>query len=298
MGKAFNAARVKALVALLQPERRTRVIEVGANPVNSNPYGGLLLLGLCEVWGFEPEERAFARLTAKPGETYLPYAVGDGSTGTFYVCRVPSLSSLLPPDPRTTGFFARLAAPTLVEATFPVKTVRIDDLDEVPEFDLLKIDVQGGELQVFDGAREKLRQVAAVITEVAFVPLYVGQPLLDAQMAALREAGLDFHKFLFTKGFSLRGGLNGELDKRRHDNQLLDGDAVFIRSLRFAEDIGSEKLKHLAILADAVFESFDVALRCLDHLVARGQVDAGRALTYAQALPDRAVRGMAKEVVP
>jgi FkbM family methyltransferase len=293
LGKHFDSARAAALVDLLRPARLTRVVEVGANPVNANPYSALMRMGQAEVWGFEPDERAFARLMPGDRETYLPHAVGDGTPGTFHICRVPSLSSLLPPDPRTTAFFARLERPTTVERTVPIETVRIDDVDAVPEFDLLKIDVQGGELQVYEGAREKLGKVAAVIAEVAFVPLYVGQPLLDAQMACLRESGLDFHKFLFLKGFSLRGGLNTRLDKARHDNHLLDGDAVFIRSLRTPEVITTETLKHLAVLAETVFESFDVTLRCLDLLIARGAIDAGAAEAYARRLPDQGAEGTA-----
>ena len=37
MGAQFNAERFDILVALLAPERRTRVVEVGANPINENP---------------------------------------------------------------------------------------------------------------------------------------------------------------------------------------------------------------------------------------------------------------------
>lgn len=285
----FDAARAEALIALLAPARRTRVVEVGANPINDNPYADLLALGACDVWGFEPEEKAFARLTPGPHETYLPYAVGDGSAGTLHVCRAVSLSSLLPPDRRTTEFFARLNGPSTVEQLVPVQTRRLDDLDELPPFDLMKIDVQGGELQVFAGAVEKLKTAVAVITEVAFVPLYQDQPLLDAQMAALRDVGMDFHKFLFLKGFSLRGGLNTLLDKTGHDNQLLDGDAVFLRSLRTPEAIETEALKHLAILAETVFHSHDVALRCLDLLIARGAVDGVAAHDYAAQLPGQAI---------
>jgi len=298
MGKLFDKGRAEVLIALLAEARRTRVVEVGANPINENRYGDLLAMGACDVWGFEPEERAFARLTPGPRETYLPVAVGDGRPGVFHVCKSISLSSLLEPDPATPAFFQRLNGPTAVERRIPVGTVRIDDLEDIPEFDLLKIDVQGGELQVYEGARRKPGSFSSVIAEVGFVPLYKDQPLLDAQMAYLRESGLDLHKFLFLKGFSLRGGLNTGLNKQGHANQPLDGDAVFLRSLRAPATIGNETLKHMAILADTVFESFDVALRCIDHLLERGQADSGAAAKYAAMLPDRAAqpaRDMKKE---
>ncbi len=259
---------------------------MGANPINESPYRNLLAANHCDVWGFEPEKKAFARLKSNSNETYLPYAIGNGTRGTLHVCRAISLSSLLKPDSATTEFFQRLRAPTTVDQKIEMETHRLDDLKEIPDFDLLKIDVQGGELQVYEGACLKLQAVCALITEVAFVPLYEEQPLLDAQMSTLRQSGLDFHKFLFLKGFSLRGGLNSQLNKDGHANQLLDGDAVFIRSLRTPEAIGNEQLKHMAILADSVFESFDIAVRCLDLLIERNAVDVIDAQRYTRLVPD------------
>ena len=285
MGKHFDRDRLDALVALLAPERRTRVVEVGANPINDNPYGGLLAAGHCEVWGFEPEPRAFARLSQTETETYLPYAIGKGGPATLHVTKAASLTSLLRPSAETATFFQRFASPGAVIEEIAVETHRLDDLDDVPPFDLMKIDVQGGEVQVFEGAAKKLGTALAVITEVAFVPLYEDQPLIDDQMRVLRGHGFDLHKFTFLKGFSLRGGLATSLDKTAHDNQLLDGDAIFLRSLRKPDLIGTEALKHMAILSDAVIESFDVAARCLDLLVARGAVDPDAAAAYVARLP-------------
>ncbi len=285
MGKDFDRDRLDALVALLAPARRTRVVEVGANPINDNPYAWLLAAGHCEVWGFEPEPRAFARLTQTETETYLPYAIGRGGPATLHVTKAASLTSLLRPSNQTATFFQRFASPGAVMEEITLETHRLDDLDEVPPFDLMKIDVQGGELQVFEGAAGKLATALAVITEVGFVPLYEDQPLIDDQMRVLREHGFDLHKFTFLKGFSLRGGLATTLDKTAHDNQLLDGDAVFLRSLRQPDLIDTEALKHMAILCDAVIESFDVAARCLDLLIAREAIDPNAAAAYVARLP-------------
>ena len=284
----FVRDRVEALIACLAPTRPTRVVEVGANPINDNPYAALRDMGACEVWGFEPDPRAFERLTSTPQETYLPHAVGDGTTRTLHVTRMPSLTSLLRPRPETTAYLKRASRPMTVEREIEMETVALDALDAPDAFDLLKIDVQGGEGIVFRGAAGHLERVAAVITEVAFVPLYRDQPLLDDQMRMLREHGLMMHKFLHLKALSLRGGLNTGLHKRRHRNQLIDGDAVFIRDLIDPENVPDETLKHLAILADAVFESFDLAVRCLDLLIERGTIDTRAAGGYVARLPDLA----------
>lgn len=286
MGAQFDAERLDLLVSLLAPERRTRVVEIGANPINDNPYADLVASGHGEAWGFEADPRAFERLRGSAAARFLPHAIGRGGPAKLHVTRMPSLTSLLRPSAETARFFGRFSRPGTVEAEIAVETRRLDDLGEVPGFDLMKIDVQGGEMQVFEGAAEKLRGAVAVISEVAFVPLYEDQPLLDAQMHALRELGYDLHKFLFLKGFSLRGGIASRLEKKAHGNQLLDGDAVFIRSLRRPDAVSDEQLKQLAILCDAVLESFDVAVRCLDLLIGRGVVEAAAAHDYVDLLPD------------
>ena len=284
----FVRERVDDLIACVSPARPTRVVEVGANPINDNPYGNLRDMGACEVWGFEPDPRAYARLTSKPNETYLPLAVGDGTARNLHVTRMPSLTSLLEPEPRTSAYLQRMSRPMTVEDTVEFDTVALDQLDAPDAFDLLKIDVQGGEGIVYKGAAEHLDRAAAVITEVAFLPLYRDQPLLDEQMRVLRGHGLLMHKFLHLKGLSLRGGLNSRLHKRRHRNQLVDGDAVFVRDLGDPDDIPTETIKHLAILADAVFESFDLTVRCLDLLIERDAIDKSAAEAYVARLPDLA----------
>jgi hypothetical protein len=94
-----------ALWQLLRPERRTAIVDVGANPITGEepPYGAMLAKGLCTVVGFEPQEEALATLLARKGplETYLPYAIGDGAEHTFHVCQMPGMSSIFEPDPLT-----------------------------------------------------------------------------------------------------------------------------------------------------------------------------------------------------
>ncbi len=54
---------------------------------------------------------------------------------------------------------------------------------------LLKIDVQGYELEVLKGGRSVLKSATSVLCECSFVELYDGQPLADEVIEFLREQG-------------------------------------------------------------------------------------------------------------
>lgn len=283
--------RLSHLLATLKPERKTRVADIGANPVHVPAYQFLLDQGGCEVIGFEPDPRAFKELQEQKNgsnETYLPFAVGDDAEHTLHVCNQSGFTSLLKPSKAFTDYTGHFRRGMKVMQEIPLRTHRLDDIADLPECDLLKIDIQGGEAEVFRNGPIFMANLAAVITEVAFIPLYENQPLLDEQMRILRDADLHLSKFLAFKRVRLKGNLQTRLAaNNEHRNQLVDADAVFHRQVSPTSKIASEKLKHLAILADSVFDSCDVTLRCLDVLIDRGEVVLAEAEEYVERLEAR-----------
>lgn len=279
---------LSVLLSDAPPSRPTRIVDVGANPLSDPPYRPLLDRGGCALWGFEPQAEAFAALERSkgPNETYFHHAVGDGARATLRVYRDSGLTSVFPANEAALGFLGRSEGNIRLVDTVEMDTVRIDDIEEIDAFELLKIDIQGGEVAVFEGAARKLQGAVAVIPEVRFYPLYEGEPMLGGVDQALRALGFQFHKFLFQKAKVLPSSQIGRLRRAHHRNQLIDGDAVYIRDLGRPEAVSDDDLKHLAILAASVFESHDLALHCLDHLVARGAVGAGLPEAYADALPE------------
>ncbi|MDJ0637583.1 MAG: FkbM family methyltransferase [Paracoccaceae bacterium] len=282
-----NSERAAAVHDLLEPERLTRIVDVGANPLDVPPYATLREMGLCEIWGFEPQEDAYWKLTAeaRDDETYLPFAIGSGDTESLHICKGDGFTSLLRPNADFIKLMGRWPNQMRVTEVQTIQTQRLDDITELPEFDLLKIDVQGSETVVFQNAREKLRAALAIISEVAMIPLYEGQPLLDAQMRELSAQGFAFHKFLFLKSYMVGGEASSALRPRRNKSQAVDGDAVFLRNLVALDDMKSERLKHLAILADAVFHSPDVALLAMDQLADRDVITRPDIDRYVDLLP-------------
>lgn len=293
MSLPFDDARVTALHAALAPQRLTRVVDIGANPLEDPPYGPLKRLGLCEVWGFEPLKAPYDKLVAEaaPNEHYVNGAVGDGSTGTLKVCKGEGFTSLLSPNRRVNDFLGSWGRVMSVVDEIEMPTGRLDDFD-IPQVDLVKIDIQGGEQSVFQNGQRQLRGALTVISEVAAVPLYEDQPLLDAQMAELRKSGYHLHKFLFFKSARLNSQANAGLSGWKMRSQLIDGDAVFVRELLDFRRMEDEPLKHLALLADAVFTSPDMATTALGVLAERGVVDAAFVQEYAAGI-GRAIKGEA-----
>ncbi|WP_164726810.1 FkbM family methyltransferase [Shimia sediminis] len=270
----FENDRVAALIDMLKPERLTRIVDVGANPVNDPPYKALLEMGSCEVWGFEPHPEAFEALqnVENPNVHYLPFAVGAGGKATLNICNSSAFTSLLEPNSKAVTYLGMWGHAMTVAEKVEMDTKRLDDLDDIPAFDLLKIDVQGGEGLVFQGAQEKLAASVAVITEVAAIPLYVDQPLLDEQMRLLRQTGHHLHKFQSFKSRKLHRRISKTIEGRALSNQLIDGDAVFVRDMMDLQLMSDEELKHLAILADAVIESYDLSIAAMQELIIRGHL--------------------------
>lgn len=72
------------------------------------------------------------------------------------------------------------------------------DYLEIARAPFVKIDTQGYEGQVLDGATEVLNKAVGLQLELSFVPLYEGQPLVDAVIERLYDAG--FHVWGFWPG--------------------------------------------------------------------------------------------------
>ena len=78
---------VRALHRIVGATRKTVVVDVGANPFNGIPvYALLRRSGVARIVGFEPQTEATEalRTAAKPDETYLQYAIGEGREETLH----------------------------------------------------------------------------------------------------------------------------------------------------------------------------------------------------------------------
>jgi FkbM family methyltransferase len=138
----------------------------------------------------------FDPLDKRPGNSRalnLPVLLGDEEgEGILKVTRRASMSSILDPNADFYSPFWRKADDIVVTETIGA---RMDTLDAVMAReglspDALKVDVQGGEGAVLDGAKETLRRsVILAEIECSFAERYTGQRTFDEVMALMRENG-------------------------------------------------------------------------------------------------------------
>jgi protein O-GlcNAc transferase len=244
------------------------LVDVGAqdDPEVPNIYEPLERSGCVTVIGFEPIQAECDRLNARagPGRRYLPYAVGEGDSRTLRVCSYSAASSLYEPNLPLLDHFTNLASLLQVVERVPLRTVRLDDIEEVRHADYLKLDAQGAEADVLRGASRVLEETLVVFTEAEFVPLYEGQTLLAGVDTLLRAHGFLFHKFTECVGRAFHP-VEVNNDPNRGCSQLLWCNAVYVKSFLEFGRLSPESLLKLAILLHEIHASYDFCLLALRH---------------------------------
>ncbi len=262
---------LSALREILDLSRPTEVVDIGANPLDDvPPYNPLLEAGLCHVTAFEPQTETMASVDS-PLVSKLPFVVGDGAPRVFKRCFHSGWSSTLTPSHKSLSVFSQFANHSRVVAEETIETRRLDDIEEVQAVDLLKIDIQGGELSVFLNAKNKLRHAVFVHTEVSYMPLYENQPPVGEVDMELRRQGFVIHRFGQFK-FAIVPPLKLNDDPWMTLQQVLDGDVIYVRDYRDDAKLDDDQLKQMAIIAHALYQSWDLACRCIDVLIRRQSI--------------------------
>jgi len=187
-----------------------------------------LIQALC----FEPDEesfRALERQYASPAPYAAVKVMRDALSGRrgerdLYVARVPTNTSLLEPNPR---FISRYHAERfLVERVIQVATRPLDEVAEAPFGEVLKVDTQGSEHEILEGATRLLRErCVAVFCEVEFFQVYRGQKTLSDIDVLLRQHGFSLY------GLYPHYRSTKSLDPSREhtEERLMWADAVFFK---------------------------------------------------------------------
>lgn len=246
-----------------------QILDIGAMPEGADRYAGLLEQELAEVVGFEPNPEQYKRLVAQrlPHKRYLPYFLGKGGPATFHVTRYHGCCSLYEPDPAIINLFMAIGTTEeddnfRVVQKVPVQTVRLDDVTELPAADFLKLDIQGGELDVLENATRVLSQATVLEVEAEFVPMYKHQPLFGDIQTFLRRHNFLLHKLIDVGGRTFRPLQYGE-NRYEPMSQLLFADAIFVRDFSDLAPWSDAQLLKAAAMLYEMYNSHDLVLRLL-----------------------------------
>ena len=153
----------------------------------------------------------------------------------------------------------------MLKSVSSIETCSIDHFtqaNDIESVDFIKIDIQGAELDAFQGAGKTLEEVVAIVSEVEFIPHYIDQPLFGDVCAFLAENEIMFHKFLGMAGRALKPIVMG--NNINFPSQHIWTDALFVKDIFRLPELPSSKLLKLGLLT-YVYGSTDVAFQCFKY---------------------------------
>lgn len=199
------------------------VLDVGAN---AGQYGGLLRRHGYGGWivSFEPVGSAFDDLAqvADADTHWRALRLALGARAEHRQIAVAEVSQLSSFQPFTDYASAELPLASHVTHFEDVEVKALNDcweevLDGIPSSRVfLKLDTQGWDLEVLDGASQRFGQLVGVQLEAAVTPIYEGVPTLARTLELVTAVGFD---------------LTGVFPVNRDSlSRLIEVDCVFINS--------------------------------------------------------------------
>ncbi len=193
------------------------IVDVGANTGQSAALFSRLF-PRATILAIEPFDASYNAIRARGLQRVRPHLAAVGARNGSAVLHVNSQSatnSLLPANSEGQRLF-----PGQIEqvSTVKVEMVTLDSFatrEGIDRIDLLKIDVQGTELEVLRGSESVLPRVHVVQIECNFIALYENSAVFSEVDVALRRAGFEFFNFY---------GLHQDPESRR----LIFGDALYV----------------------------------------------------------------------
>lgn len=172
------------------------------------------------------------------------------------------MTSLLQPNPAVLNLFHGFPDWGHVLTTRQIDFVRLDDVPETKGVELIKIDIQGGELMALSHAPMRLHETLVIQTEVEFLPMYIDQPLFAEVDAFLRRHGFMFHRF-FPQNSRVVRPLLVDNNIYAGMSQLLWADAIFVRDFTQLQSLSDSQLLGMATILHDCYQSTDLVMHLL-----------------------------------
>ena len=174
-----------------------------------------------EIYCFEPFPDSIAELQKQFSDDrkihIVPKAVAQKKgVATFYVNEFDATNSLLPRPISDRRYYPKSAGP---KESIEVEVIDLDEflrVSNISLIDILKFDIQGGELNALHGAESLLGagSTSLIYTEIMFIPHYEGASLFHEIWSFLSKFGYSLFDI-----YDLHRATNG---------QIRYGDALFV----------------------------------------------------------------------
>lgn len=261
----------------------------GADDYSSQSWG--IFAPNLTIYGFEADADECKRMNQNlkernisHQEKHIPIALSNTQgKSQLYVTKDKACSSLYEPNGNYASRF-RSPLPEFLTLDYisEIETTTLDSFcasELVDSIDFLQVDVQGAELNIFQGAQQIIKNsTLAIQTEVEFAPIYKNQPLFADVDSHLRQQGFFLQElkelvWMSKKSFPGLGynktSLPPELKAgvpQHFSGQPLWGDAFYFQDLLSQPSpVSPEKLLKQACIADILYFP-DYALELLEYL--------------------------------
>ncbi|MDB4293380.1 FkbM family methyltransferase [Maribacter sp.] len=180
---------------IIGSRRIDTILDIGANTGQYGQY--LRSMGYKgKIISFEPMKAAFAELEKKAnkdsGWVAMHYALGnDDGTTTINVSGNSQSSSILEMLPSHEKSAPSSKYVTKEEIEIKKLDTIFDSICDVNDKVMLKVDTQGFEKSVLDGAERSLDRVAIIELELSLVPLYENPILYIEMIDIMKEKGFE-----------------------------------------------------------------------------------------------------------
>lgn len=259
---------MKALLRACRPDFELVLADVGSAGGLKNRWAPAR--SVVSAMLFEPREGGEVRKAGR--DTFYPVALGpEPGRALLNLTALPNMSSTLQPNAALLRTFRKKGGHTEITGTLEMS---VDTLDAIAardrkRVDALKVDTQGSELGILQGARACVSDsIFLAEIEVSFFERYRGQAVFRDIEAFMADHGFDLIELYRLKRYRRANDLgvgNISLGGGQRAGRLAYGDALFV-------------LREERLLQRIEAEGEDLAMKTFLSLLIYGKADIAAAL--------------------
>lgn len=254
----IHGEKLKKFAALICEHQKLNftIANIGCRPIGGGPEPFESILEYfsgSQIIGFETDKELCEKLNKESSNSYKFFyqALGEkNEKRKFYNTIDPMCSSLYQPNDKLLEKYQNLEMAKLKNIS-EVHTVSLDNFclyNVIEKIDLIKIDIQGGELDVFKGAEKILKDTLFIVSEAQLFPFYINQPLFGDIHNFLIKKDFMFNKFLGFGGRAIKPIIINNNVNSGH-TQYMWTDALFVRDLETIKKLDDQKILKLSVFS-------------------------------------------------